>query len=70
MILQLNPLLEGLEAARRAAGDAIHADDEVSVDDRGDQWIFDFVPRDESLGGGGRVVVAKDGRVLKVVLGQ
>ena len=71
MILLLNPLLEGLEAARRAAGDAIHADDQVTVDDRGDTWVFEFVPRGDILGGGARVSIAKDTlRVLKVLCGQ
>jgi hypothetical protein len=71
MSLLLNPLLDGLEVARRAAGDAASRDDEVTVDDLGDHWVFEFVPRGESLGGGARVSVAKDDlRVLKVVLGQ
>jgi hypothetical protein len=71
MILQLNPLLDGLEAARRAAADAIHADDEVTMDDRGDHWVFEFIPRGESLGGGASVSIAKgDLRVLRVVRGQ
>ncbi len=65
------PLLEGLAAARRAAVDATHHDDDVTVDDQGDHWIFEFIPRDDSLGGGARVSVAKDNlRVLKVVRGQ
>ncbi|HWE94976.1 MAG TPA: hypothetical protein VG269_13505 [Tepidisphaeraceae bacterium] len=71
MILQLNPLLEALEAARRAAADAIKHDDEVTVDDQGDHWVFEFIPQGEALGGGARVLVAKDDfRVLKVVYGQ
>jgi hypothetical protein len=71
MTSALNPFFGGLDAARRAAGDAVHADDEVTVDDRGDEWVFEFVPQDDALGGGARVLVAKaDGRVLKVVLGQ
>lgn len=71
MILLLNPLLEALEAARRAATDAIRPDDQVTVDDRGDHWVFEFIPRGDALGGGARVSVAKDGfRVLKVVCGQ
>ena len=71
MILLLNPLLEGLETARRAAADAVHLDDEVSVDDQGDHWVFEFIPRGDALGGGARVSVAKDDfRVLRVVLGQ
>ena len=71
MILQLNPLLEGLDAARRAAAPAIHPDDEVTVEDRGDHWIFEFVPQGEMLGGGARVTISKDGfEVLKVILSQ
>jgi hypothetical protein len=71
MILLLNPLLDGLDAARRAAADAINPDDEVTVDDQGDLWVFEFIPRGEALGGGARVSVAKDGsRVLKVIRGQ
>ena len=71
MILLLNPLLEGLEVARRAAADAINPDDEVTVDDRGDAWIFEFIPRGDSLGGGASVSIAKkDFEVLKIVRGQ
>jgi hypothetical protein len=71
MTLLLSPLLEGLEAARRAAADAVSREDEVSVDDRGDHWIFQFVPRGDVLGGGASVSVAKDSfRVMKVVRGQ
>ena len=40
MPLLLNPLLEGLDAARRAVVDAIRPDDEVTVDDQGDRWVF------------------------------
>ena len=68
MILLLNPLLEGLKAARAAAVDAAKQDDEVTVDDQGDHWIFGFVPQEDALGGGARVSVAKnDFRILKVV---
>jgi hypothetical protein len=71
MILLLNPLLKALEAARRAAADATKHDDEVTVDDQGDYWVFKFIPRGDALGGGARVLVAKDDfRVLKVVYGQ
>jgi hypothetical protein len=71
MTLLLNPLLEGLEAARHAATDAIGDNDEVTVDDQGDHWIFEFIPRGEGLGGGARVLVAKEGlRILKVIRGQ
>lgn len=71
MIMLLNPVLEGLEAARHAAADAVRADDEVTMDDQGDHWIFEFVPRGDALGGGARVSVAKDGlRVLRVIRGQ
>ncbi len=71
MTLLLNPLLDGLEAARRAASDAIHPDDEMTVDDQGDHWVFEFIPRGDELGGGARVSVAKDGlRILRVVRGQ
>ena len=71
MILQLNPILEAFEAARRAAAGAINSNDEVTVDDRGDHWIFEFIPKGEQLGGGARVSIAKDGfRVLKLIRGQ
>ncbi len=71
MILQLNPLLEGLQAARNAAADAADRDDEVTVDDQGDHWIFEFIPRADILGGGARVLIAKDDfRVLKVIRSQ
>ena len=71
MTLLLNPLLEALEAARRAVPDALHSDDEVAVDDQGDCWVFQFTPRSDELGGGARVSVAKDGlRILRVVRGQ
>ena len=71
MILQLNPLLEAFEAARRAAADAIHSNDEVTVDDRGDHWVFEFIPRGEGLGGGALVSISKDRfRVLKLVRAQ
>jgi hypothetical protein len=71
MTLLLNPLLEGLEAARQAAADALSDNDEVTVDDQGDHWVFEFIPRGEALGGGARVLVAKDGfRILKVIRGQ
>jgi hypothetical protein len=71
MILQLNPLLDGLKAARRAAGALVHVDDEVTVDDRGDHWIFEFIPRGDAMGGGSQVSIAKDDfRVLKFVRGQ
>jgi hypothetical protein len=71
MILQLNPLLEGLEAARRAGKDAIHSDDEVTVDDKGDHWIFEFIPREDALGGGARISVAKANlQILKMVREQ
>jgi hypothetical protein len=68
MILQLNPLLDALEIARRAAADAANRDDEVTVDDQPDHWVFEFIPRSDSLGGGSRVTIAKDGcRVVKVI---
>jgi hypothetical protein len=71
MILQLNPLLEGLQVARVAGAEAINPDDEVTVDDQGDHWIFEFIPRADALGGGARVFVAKqDFRVLRVIRGQ
>jgi hypothetical protein len=71
MSLLLNPLLEGLDAARRAAADAIRHDDEVTVDDLGDHWIFEFTPRGDALGGGARVSVAKDDcKILSVIRGQ
>jgi hypothetical protein len=71
MILLLNPLLEGLQAARKAGADAIHQNDEVTVEDQGDQWVFEFIPQGEAPGGGARISVAKEGfQVLKVVYGQ
>ncbi|HEY3245943.1 MAG TPA: hypothetical protein VGM03_21585 [Phycisphaerae bacterium] len=71
MVLLLNPLLQGLDAARRAAADAIHPDDEVTVEDQGDRWLFEFVPQGDVLGGGARVTIAKDDlRVLAAVCGQ
>ena len=71
MILILNPILDGLEAARRAAAEAINQDDEVTVDDQGDHWVFEFIPRGDVLGGGARVEIAKgDFRVLRVIRGQ
>ena len=71
MQLLLNPILDALEVARRAAGKTIGADDEISVDDRDDYWEFEFVPHKEVLGGGVQVSIAKDSfRVLRVVRGQ
>lgn len=71
MTMLLNPLLDALQAARRAAADASHPDDDVMVDDQGDRWVFEFIPRDETLGGGARVTIAKEElRVLQVVRGQ
>jgi hypothetical protein len=71
MILLLNPLLDGLEAARRAAADAVDRNDEVTVDDQGDHWVFEFIPRGDAIGGGARVLVSKtDIRVLKVIRSQ
>lgn len=67
MTLLLNPLLEALQAARQAAADAVHPNDEVTVDDQGDRWLFEFVPQGDALGGGVRVSVAKEGlQILKV----
>ena len=67
----MDPLLEGLEAARHAAADAIHHDDQVTVDDQGDLWVFEFIPRGDALGGGASVSVAKDDfRIVKVIRGQ
>lgn len=71
MVPPPNPLPEALEVTRRAAADAISHNGETTVDDRGDHWVFEFIPRGDGLGGGARVVIAKDGlRVLKVVRGQ
>ena len=71
MVLLLNPLLAGLDAARDAVGDAIDADDDVTVEDQGDHWVFEFVPRADVMGGGARVSVAKgDFRILSLVRGQ
>ena len=68
MILLLNPLLEGLAAARRVAAESISQDDEVTMEDQGDHWVFEFIPQGESLGGGARVLVAKNGfQILKVI---
>ena len=71
MVLLLNPLLEALAAARGAAADAIHHDDEVTVEDQGEKWVFEFIPRQDQLGGGARVTVAKhDFQILNVTRGQ
>ena len=67
MPLLLNPLLEGLQAARRAA---THPDD-VTVDDRGDRWLFEFASHADALGGGARVAITKNGfRVISIVREQ
>ena len=71
MTMLLNPLLDALEAARKAGASAIHPDDEVTVEENGGEWIFEFRPRKDTLGGGMRITVAKlDSRVVKVVRGQ
>jgi CRISPR/Cas system CMR subunit Cmr4 (Cas7 group RAMP superfamily) len=71
MILLLNPLLEGLEAARRAAAENVRHDDEMTVEDQGDHWIFEFTPREDILGGGARVTVSKnDFHIVRLVLTQ
>jgi len=71
MILQLNPLLDGLRAARVAVADVVHPDDQVTVDDQPQQWLFEFIPKGDALGGGARVWIAKDDfRVLRVLRGQ
>lgn len=71
MPLLLNPLLEGLKAARQAAPDIIRQDDEVTVEDQIDRWIFEFIPHADTLGGGAKVSIAKDNlRVLSVVRSQ
>ncbi len=71
MTMLLNPLLEGLEVVRRAAADAVRPNDEVTMDDQGDHWVFEFVPQEDVLGGGASVSIAKnDFRVLRVVRGQ
>jgi hypothetical protein len=71
MILQLSPLLEGLQIARNATADAINPADEVTVDDQGDHWIFEFIPQGEVLGGGARVWITKDNfKILKIVRTQ
>jgi hypothetical protein len=66
----LNPLLEALQVARHAAADVVRADDEVTVDDSGDQWAFEFTPRADALGGARALVSKGDLQVLKVVRGQ
>ena len=71
MTLLLTPILEALDVARVAAADAIHGDDDVTVEDQGEQWVFEFIPAEDTMGGGARVAVAKDDlRVLKVIRGQ
>ena len=71
MTLLLTPILEGLEAARLAAAGSIAATDEVSVDDQGDRWIFEFVPQGDSLGGGATVVVSKANlSILRMIRSQ
>jgi len=71
MTLLLNPILKGLEAARRAAAGATHPGDDITVEDRGVSWVFAFVPTGESLGGGASVWMAKDDlRIVKVERGQ
>lgn len=71
MILQLNPILDALQAARAAGADAVNPDDEVSVEDQGDRWVFEFIPRNDGLGGGVRVSISKgDLRVVRVLRGQ
>ena len=71
MTLLLNPILEALESARRAAPDAINPTDEVTMEDQGDCWVFEFVPDEDSFGGGATVSIAKaDFRILRVVRSQ
>jgi hypothetical protein len=71
MLMQLTPMLAGLEAARAAAIGVIHSDDEVTMDDQGDRWVFEFIPTADTLGGGARVAVAKaDLRILSVTRSQ
>jgi len=71
MTILLNPLLEALDTARHAAGNAVHDDDEMTVEDNGDHWIFEFVPQEDQLGGGARVTITKkDFQILKVVRSQ
>jgi hypothetical protein len=71
MLLQLTPVLSALDAARDAAADAIRPDDEVTMDDQGDRWVFEFIPNADAMGGGARVAVAKDDlRILGLVRGQ
>ena len=68
MTILLNPLLEALEAARQAAGDSVHVNDETTVEDNDDHWVFEFVPRRDQLGGGARVMIAKDDfKILRVI---
>jgi len=71
VIVALNPLLQAFDVARQAAPDAINPDDEVTVDEQSDRWVFEFVPQADALGGGARVSISKDDfRVLAVVRGQ
>jgi hypothetical protein len=66
----LNPLLEALEVARKAGAGAVLPDD-VTVEDRGSEWFFEFIPNRDQLGGGASVTVNKnDLRVVRVVRGE
>jgi hypothetical protein len=71
MVRLLGPLQRGLETARQAVADVTDPDDDVTVDDQGDHWVFEFIPNDDSLGGGARVSVRKaDLSILSVIRGQ
>jgi hypothetical protein len=67
----LNLPHEALHAARLATPGVTHLYDEVTVHDQGDHWLFEFVSRQDILGGGAHVSIAKDGfRVLNVLRHQ
>jgi hypothetical protein len=60
-----------IDKARGAAEHGIRPTDEVTVSDGGDRWLVEFVPREDVLGGGVQVAIAKnDLRVLVIIRGQ
>ena len=70
MTMLLNPMLDGLEVARRAASEAVHPDDEVMMDDHDDHWEFEFVPQGDGFGGGASLGCKGRSSGLRVVRGQ